>query len=288
MTDIFFHDPGATLDYTFDWDGFLNPSESLSTSTWTVSVGMTTSGASYAARSATVFVSGGVAGSLYTLTNQISTSGGRSTSRSALLYSVAVPAGAGQVSIEEAKAGINYSPGADDTELAGWLRASVQLAEREVGPIAPTLVTDTFDSPPFDCTSEPGFGYPASLYVRQTPVIAVVSVDSFVNPAALYASSDVVADPTSGRLRLRTGLGFEVPWGGYTVTYIAGRVEVPEHIRKAILIILDHLWMSQRGWQSAAPNLRGELPSQPGVPAGFALPNRAAELLSVSPRYAVG
>jgi hypothetical protein len=54
--------------------------------------------------------------------------------------------------------------------------------------------------------------------------------------------------------------------------------EVPAPFGEAGRIILEHLWQTQRG-PSARPTLGGEeTVALPGF--GFAIPNRAAELLS--------
>jgi hypothetical protein len=78
-------DPAAELDYGFDWgmDGWLAAGETVTTSTWTVAAGLTqiTSGIS-GGTVTTVWLSGGVAGTDYLVTNRIVTDGGRTDERS--------------------------------------------------------------------------------------------------------------------------------------------------------------------------------------------------------------
>ena len=71
-------DPHATLDYSLDWSEWLAVGESLTCSVWTrsstdlkeVNTNLTTS-------IATIWLSGGAAGNIYTVANKIGTSGSR-------------------------------------------------------------------------------------------------------------------------------------------------------------------------------------------------------------------
>ncbi len=66
------HPPAAILNYGFDWTQEIG-SETIVTSTWTISPTLTLQNESINGNIASVFVNGGVAGKLYTLTNTIST-----------------------------------------------------------------------------------------------------------------------------------------------------------------------------------------------------------------------
>lgn len=75
-------DPDSVLDYKIDWTPWLGADE-IANSTWTVSdptlvVGVT----NHSQTQAVVWLSGGVAGAVYTVTNHITTSGGRQEDRS--------------------------------------------------------------------------------------------------------------------------------------------------------------------------------------------------------------
>lgn len=76
-------DPGSTLDYSFDWTAWLATSagDAIASSTWT-NPGLTAGVATFAAGVTTVYLSGGVAGIIYTVTNTIVTTGGRTEKRS--------------------------------------------------------------------------------------------------------------------------------------------------------------------------------------------------------------
>ena len=82
-------DPGATLDYAVDWGAAYLAGDVLQSSAWTVSPVEPGAAAIdshvFDEVSATVTVSGGTAGRLYRLTNQIMTASGRVDSRSIVL-----------------------------------------------------------------------------------------------------------------------------------------------------------------------------------------------------------
>lgn len=74
-------DPDALLDYAIDWTQWLD-GDTILTSDWTVAVGLTKESQFNTTTVATVWLSGGVAGTSYTVTNRITTAGGRTDDRS--------------------------------------------------------------------------------------------------------------------------------------------------------------------------------------------------------------
>lgn len=80
------HAPGADLDYGLTWAAWLAAGETIVSSTWSISGGLTLDGQQIAGPITSTFVSGAsVAGNTYTLVNTIVTSEGRADSRSLLL-----------------------------------------------------------------------------------------------------------------------------------------------------------------------------------------------------------
>lgn len=81
----FDHAPGADLDYGFDWreNGWLETGETVTNSNWSVQpAGMTLSRQQIAQDVITsVFAAGGITARQYVLTNTITTSKGRTDSR---------------------------------------------------------------------------------------------------------------------------------------------------------------------------------------------------------------
>ncbi len=74
---VFEKDPDDILDYTRKASKFLG-SDTISTSTWVLDSGITKDSDTNDTNSATIWLSGGTAGSTYTVTNRIVSSGGRS------------------------------------------------------------------------------------------------------------------------------------------------------------------------------------------------------------------
>jgi hypothetical protein len=75
-------DPQAVLDYSFDWTAYLTPiADTLESVGFTVSSGAVDQ-SGFAGAVATAWVSGGVIGTVITLTCHIVTTGGRTDERS--------------------------------------------------------------------------------------------------------------------------------------------------------------------------------------------------------------
>jgi hypothetical protein len=74
-------DPASVVDFQIDWTLWLDVGDAISTSSWTVPAGVTQDSSSYTTSAATVWLSGGTAGEVYKVVNQITTTGGRTTER---------------------------------------------------------------------------------------------------------------------------------------------------------------------------------------------------------------
>lgn len=75
-------DPDAILDYPMDWSSWLETGETLVTSSWLVDNGLTKDSENNTTTASVVWLSGGVAGQTYLVTNRITTSLGRQEDRS--------------------------------------------------------------------------------------------------------------------------------------------------------------------------------------------------------------
>jgi hypothetical protein len=82
-------DPDAVLDYKVDWSAWLLTSETISTSIWVVPTGIVQNSASSTTTAATIWLSGGTAGTTYELTNRIVTNQGRTNDRTIRVYAAA-------------------------------------------------------------------------------------------------------------------------------------------------------------------------------------------------------
>lgn len=77
-------DPQALKDYVFDWTPWLD-GDTISTSVWTLPAGLTLSYEAKTATSTAAWISGGANGQRYTVSNKITTAGGRVEVRSLTL-----------------------------------------------------------------------------------------------------------------------------------------------------------------------------------------------------------
>ena len=75
-------DPSAVLDFGFDWSDWLASGETINTVTITVSTGLTKDSDSESSGIVTIWLSGGTAGTSYTVACKITTSAGRTDERS--------------------------------------------------------------------------------------------------------------------------------------------------------------------------------------------------------------
>ena len=77
-------DPDDVLDYEVDWSAWL-VADTISTSTWTLPAGITKNSDTNDTTTTTIWLSGGTAGTKYTLVNRIVTAGGRTKDQSVKL-----------------------------------------------------------------------------------------------------------------------------------------------------------------------------------------------------------
>lgn len=85
LGDYIEKDPEDSLDYPNDWAPWLASSgtgDAISTSTWFVPTVLTSSSPIVVGSVTSIFISGGTAGTTYTVANKITTTGGRTVKRS--------------------------------------------------------------------------------------------------------------------------------------------------------------------------------------------------------------
>lgn len=80
----FSKDPNAVLDYVMDWARWLG-TDTIVASVWVVPTGLVKTSDSHTDTQAKVWLSGGVKGRTFTVTNRITTAAGRTDDRSFLL-----------------------------------------------------------------------------------------------------------------------------------------------------------------------------------------------------------
>lgn len=151
------------------------------------------------------------------------------------------------VTLPEAKAelGIPASYTDDDAELQDRIDGigrAVENYKHEV--IEERPVTDELDLP----------SGTTRFRVWSTPVIDLVSVQT-VDGATTWDVTGLHGSKTSGLVRVLSGAAV----GGLVeVTYTAGYEQVPEHYKRGALVILAHVWETQRGVGSVRAGIVGD------------------------------
>lgn len=84
MTNRFIKDPDATLDYAVDWSDWLG-NDTIDSVSWTVPAGISQVSVTNTTTKATIWVSGGTIGRVYTIVCRITTAAGRTDDRNVLL-----------------------------------------------------------------------------------------------------------------------------------------------------------------------------------------------------------
>jgi len=156
----------------------------------------------------------------------------------------------------------------DDEELRGFVLAATEVIENHVGAVVRTTHTETFD------------GGRESLTLSHAPVLSVTSV---TESGTEVDAGGYWLDAEAGILR-RVLSGVPYCWrygvGNIDVEYVAGRSSVAANISRAALIIIKHMWETQRGVGGGRPQLgETELVTASAGGSTFSVPRRALELL---------
>jgi hypothetical protein len=154
--------------------------------------------------------------------------------------------------LTDLKAHLNMASTRDDGELLDMLDAADEVVRGLVGSFAASSVVERVAV--FDGT--------ALLSRKPSGAVDLGDVTGFTVNAAAGLLQEVPA-PNGARL---------------TATYGTGGEPVPAAVRLATVIIAAHLWETQRGTASPSPLSPDDV--APGFGAGFAIPNRAKELLA--------
>lgn len=172
------------------------------------------------------------------------------------------------VTLAAAKAQLNIaaSDTADDVELQGFIDAATAAVETQLGQVVdPRTVIDQLQ-----CASGT-----QSFLLRSVPVLSLTSVTSLDGSLSwAVGPSGMHVDSASGLVTVLSGAALS---GTVLVTYQAGMTVFPANYRLAALIIIQHLWETQRGTMGTV--MGGGDDSGYVAGRGFAIPRRAIELL---------
>jgi hypothetical protein len=179
---------------------------------------------------------------------------------------VSLPALPAILSLADAKAHINETGTADDSEIRYWLNATTFAVEYFVGPVTVRTVTEDHD-----------VGVTDRLSLRRTPAVSLTSVVSVLDGGTTYDVDQLDLDGATGIVRRLDGGWFTGP---LRTTYSAGRRIVAENITGAARLIFQHLWRTQRaGARGGLPGSSVDYSVTEPIPGlGYAIPNRAMEM----------
>lgn len=120
------------------------------------------------------------------------------------------------------------------------------------------------------------------LVLRSTPVISLTSVAT-ADGGTTWGVGTLNVVPDSGLVTGLHGLETVVFYGNVCVTYVAGRTVIPGNYLLAARIIVQHLWETQRGQTRTGTWPGAQEDSVAVFGMGYAIPNRALQLLGKPP-----
>jgi uncharacterized phiE125 gp8 family phage protein len=184
------------------------------------------------------------------------------------------------VTLSDLKTFLNMSATNNDAQLSSMITAASTMWVNRVGPVA--------GSPVF---SERYDGGVPTIHLKNTPVQSVTTVTEVyfntTNTLTLHQPDDVSAfSALNYSIDLTTGLLTRRNYGIVTnfadgvqnihVTYVAGYSSTPEDVKHAVLLLVQHMWETQRG-RMVMPNQRADADSwNPAF--GFTWPRRVEEI----------
>jgi hypothetical protein len=172
------------------------------------------------------------------------------------------------VSLADVKKQLTKTTTTDDDELRSYILSASENIEGTCGVCAVRSFT------------ERATGSDA-LVLTNRPVVSLTTITPVYSWSPAVAVGEVDVHLDTGVITRLNGWPF---WGPYNVTYKAGRAVVQSSLRTAGMLIVQHLWDTRRGQSSNSPYGGDDTVILPGW--GYAIPNRAAELLGAVPQVA--
>jgi len=173
--------------------------------------------------------------------------------------------------LSDAKAMLNIvaTDTTDDAEIMRKIATLEANIERYTGgPILNRPITERVDAS----------DSPWELRFLKRPLVSVTSVTDLSTGLAVDLT-DTELDTNSGFARRKSGMPYVSNGGVFTAVYVAGwGTAVPPGIEEAAAVILQHLWMTQRGAALVVTTGGAETVTLPGF--GYPVPVRAAGALA--------
>lgn len=164
--------------------------------------------------------------------------------------------GRGYVQLNDVKAALNITADTYDDRLQSVIDAASQMVVNRIGPISSVSVDEWHD------------GGTEQIWLRQSgPILAVSSVTESLG-SVVYTLTEVdMTEGASGEFTYSVDLnravlvrrvaGIATPFAAGVqnihITYLPGYNLIPADIQRATLLLIQHLWETQRG-SSGRPN----------------------------------
>jgi hypothetical protein len=172
------------------------------------------------------------------------------------------------VSLADAKTHLNITSTTHDEELRGIISAATVVVEHFVGPIARRTYTEIRQAAGW-----------SEVALEHGPILSVTSLNLLSDGTNAHDLTDLDFSNGDGVLRSKTGAA--LPTSPWKITYVAGRTEIPANIRLAALIIVAHMWRTQRGGAGRV-DFGGDEIGTVTTGSGYLVPFRALSLLEAS------
>lgn len=178
------------------------------------------------------------------------------------------------IALAEAKRQLRLTSTDRDDDLRLFIAAATIAVEDHIGR---KLVRRTI-------TGETHLRVNGALILNRSPVLSLVSLATLDATTTWDVSGLHVDEPTG----IVTPLSGGRPYGNLAATYVCGKRIIPANELLACRIITEHLWQTMRPFSNSAATpgpgaLEDSLDSRAGGLVGFAIPNRALELLGAPP-----
>lgn len=169
------------------------------------------------------------------------------------------------MSLADGRRHLKKTDTADDEEIRYWIGACTRAVEMFVGPVAARTVSERVR---FTCTR--------TVALTLIPCLGLVSATSPRPGGTSYDVDDLDLDLDTGLVEAVDG---GLLYGPLDITYRVGRTVVSENITSAARIILQHLWRTRQGPGRPQRGTDDYDVTEPLPGLGFAIPNRAVQLL---------
>lgn len=171
------------------------------------------------------------------------------------------------LSLADARAALNMTKTVNDGELRLYIDATTALIEGEIGAVLPRTVSETVE-------------IWRDFFITRQPIISLTSLTPVRTGGMTLNASDYQVLST-GKVIRKDGAWVSIsPWNQYTAVFQAGRTSIDSRIFQAARVLLQHLWLNQRG---TAPTRDADAYTVP-----FTMPNSVREALSKLQTLGIG